>query len=160
MNVTLESLPDTLHAQFLSQIAAPNSHMVNLGNEIAAYEFRQTALMGIMESLATTNFPMLSEYEWVHILNALNFNEIDSLLFNLDQVARNARVNVIASFVDDDAGDVTSRIEQLTQMETFSCCIVAQRFWGQVYAGRENSIAKILAEISGLQECDVFISEH
>lgn len=160
MNVNLKVLPDTLHAQFLPHIAERHSHLANLGNEIASYELRQTALMGIMESLATTNFPMLTEYEWVHILNALNFDEIDSLLFNLDRVAGNARVNVIASVVDDDAGDVTSRIEQLTQMETFSCCIVAQRFWGQVYAGTENSIAEILAEISGLQECDVFISEH
>lgn len=160
MNNITNRLPDTLYAQHLPHIATRHPHMAKLGNEIAAFELRQAALMGVVDNLASANFPMLTEDEWVLILNALNSDDVDNFLYNLDCVTRDAGINVIASCVYDDSGNVPSRIGQLTQLETFSCCLVAQRFWGSAEASKPTSFAEILAEISGRSSSVVFLSEH
>lgn len=149
---------DTNYESLRACLVHSDERMERIGASISALDQQQATLIKVLQHNAVEHFPMLTEAEWLMILNVTNFNRVDEFLINIHRVMDRPVLSLATMILNDGSHSVPQRIENLTTSQELACLFSAMYFWTKDTKDTKT-IEEVLAIISRRRVEDVFLTE-
>lgn len=161
----LFSEPLSAHLSAALNLAKPSDYPSMAPERIDAENGKKLShMLQAALHLCAFNFPMLTEDDWLHALEATQFASCNERSLMMD-VALQPRdrpflLNEIYQGFDEDEFDALdiSRLEKIGPNETLSILIVSDHFWSKPLEQR-RSLREILSAVSGRPKESVFFDD-